>query len=153
MIAPVVIAPIARAPGSRTGTRAERLTAYLQEAAGQRFRWGVNDCAIFVADWIAQEADWDLLDSEMKAYGDEEAAQALLAARGGLMQAFADRCRAAGLKPVDTPAPGDVAVINNGRPLCAIRTADYFASAGVRGVILLPAWLPVFCAFALPVEN
>ena len=149
---PVQITPIIRAEGFRTGARAERLTAYVSAAAVQRFRWGINDCAQFVAGWVAQEFDVDLLDEEMKAYRSGMAGAGLLALRGGLMQAFADRCRAAGLSETQKPVAGDVACINNGRPLLAIRTEYYWTSCGVAGITQLPLWSPLFCAFALPVE-
>jgi len=61
-----------------------RLSAFLAEKEREAFAWGRNDCCLFTADAVAALTGVDPAADWRGAYDNEDAAQVLLDAAGGL---------------------------------------------------------------------
>lgn len=130
-------------------TRIERLSGYLSQAGHRPFAWGSWDCCVFVAEWVGREHGVDALGDLRGAYGSQEEAEAIIAARGGL-EALLDSVTAGlGLRRTSDPQPGDLGLV---------MSQDVVAAAihGLRGrwVALTPTglagWrLPVLAAWSV----
>ena len=119
----------------------ERLSVYLRRCAGEAFRWGQRDCALFVADWVRSvtgiDAAWDL----RGLYGSRIEAARLIGDEDLL--AVVGRCAArAGLVPTVDPQAGDIAVLDAAGFLdggagqaCAIRTRRGWVMRTARGLV------------------
>lgn len=98
------------------------LAAYLKHVVRQPFRWGVNDCATFIADWMLIVTGRDGAAALRDRYHSPPTADVLHGPLG--LARTVDRCaRGIGLRRTRTPRHGDVAVIEGaGEVVCAIRT-------------------------------
>lgn len=72
--------PLVRLPGWP-----ERLAFFLATRALLPFAWGLNDCALFAADWVSECTGVDLAADLRGAYGSEREAARVLHLHGGLL--------------------------------------------------------------------
>lgn len=90
-----------------------RLAAVVREHQAQPFAWGTNDCVTFAADCVLAATGVDRIADVRTAWKDDRQAMRLLAEKGGLFKAVADRLG----PPMSTPAlaqPGDVGISMQG---------------------------------------
>jgi hypothetical protein len=128
------------------------LAAFLAVAAGKRFRLGVHDCGLWLADWLMMTARQGDLAFDLRGrYRDEHELAALTGTRD-VLRLLARRARAAGIARTTMPRPGDVGVIviAGGRPTGAIRTARGWAVIGQGGGISRVVQARVLVAWAVP---
>lgn len=90
---------------------AVRLNEFLRAAARRPFEWGVCDCCLFLADWIAWRDGLDPAAELRGSYSTEREMRRLLKARGGIERVVGDCARRAGLVPIAEPAAGDVGLV------------------------------------------
>ena len=122
--------------------RGERLRAYVQEIRGKPAQWGVDDCSLWVAQWVANETSREF---DWPDYSSEEEARRIIDEAGGLVNVWDRVTREAGLMPihVDKPTIGDVGIIETskghvggiftfGGGIC-VRTLDGAAVLGAVG--------------------
>lgn len=117
----------------------ERLAELLAQRLRAAFVWGANDCALFAADNIQALTGLDPASHLRGQYHDEAAAQAVLAAEGGL-RGLAEALLGA---PMDNPAlaqRGDVVCVAlEGRDTLGVVTgAGRWAAPGARGLVYRP---------------
>jgi hypothetical protein len=100
-----------------------KLIEFLHASAGRRFVLGQNDCCLLMADWWKAVHGVDPVPEWRGAYRTEADKHALIEREGGL-PAFINRLAdAVGAKPTDSPAMGDIGIIDhNGVPYGAICT-------------------------------
>lgn len=128
-------------------TRNERLTAFLAEGARTPFVWGVRDCAMWVADWIAAERGADPAHDLRGTFRCHLGSARLQRRSGGLTTLVAGPLAAGGLVETDKPAAGDVGVVMTkageiagicmGGGLWAVKAKDGVA---VAPAALIKAW-------------
>lgn len=63
----------------------ERLAAFVDARRRAAFRWGVNDCAMFAADWVLEATGVDHA-GRLRWYTSEEEAQAIIDGAGGMRE-------------------------------------------------------------------
>lgn len=63
----------------------ERLAYFLATRTLLPFAWGLNDCALFAADWVHECTEVDLAADLRGAYGSEREAAQILHRHGGLL--------------------------------------------------------------------
>lgn len=116
-------------------TRAQRLSAYLSDAARRPFVWGAFDCCILIADWVALERGDDPMRSLRGAYDSEAGALALVEQAGGLLALVDDLAGRAGLSRTDAPEPGDIGIVmSRDVAAAAIRGASRWSALSPRGI-------------------
>lgn len=125
-----------------TRERGERLRAYVEAVKGKPMQWGVDDCSLWVAQWVADETgrtfDWPV-------YSTEEEARQIIDAHSGLVHVWDAVAKEAGMTPFfgEAPSVGDVGIIEtrrgqvggiftHGGGIC-VRTVDGVAVLGVVG--------------------
>jgi hypothetical protein len=96
---------------------------FLLQSSQRRFQWGVCDCCLFLADWIAWRDGIDPARHLRGTYASERAMRRLLLAAGGIEAVVADCARRAGLVPTSSPIAGDVGLVR-----CAI---GYWRGRGI----------------------
>lgn len=116
------------------------LRAFLRAAMGRPFAWGTDDCVLFGADWVRWRFGEDPAAGLRGTYADEAGAGRLIADAGSLVavcEAGLARCTGLDVTETETPAVGDVAVIDlRRRHLVAIRgTRHWIARTEGHGVI------------------
>lgn len=114
--------------------------AFAALTAGQPWRWGVQDCTLWAADWCVARWGIDPARSFRDRYATEAEADALIAEAGSLIELVRPQMRFAAEKPA--PDDGDVGVIEVlGRQTAAVRVGDKWAfrtPAGI-GFVAAPA--------------
>lgn len=84
---------------------------FLRIEARKPWRWGVCDCCLFLADWIAYRDGFDPAADLRGTYSTEREMRRLVKERGGIF-AVVERCaKNAGLEQTDEPAIGDVGLV------------------------------------------
>ncbi len=129
---------------------ADGLAAYLREQAILAYEFGVSDCLMLVADWIALRRGADPA-AFCRGY-DVETAEALLRQWGPLPRAMGRVLRRAGLRLTTAPEPGDVAVIAlDNVAHAAIRTSRGWVTRLEQGGLssLPPARVRVLAAWKI----
>lgn len=132
-------------------SRAERLAAYLAEAARTPFDYGDFDCGVgFAARWIERERGTDPALRLRGTYRTALGAARLIRAAGGLPVLVGREVGAAGLLVTDDPQTGDVAVVwlqgaRRRVQALSIRTPRRWAflapnGVGVGPAVLIQAW-------------
>ena len=94
----------------------ERMAAFedfVEQTSGRPFIWGQSDCSLMVADWCEWIGHEDPASSWRAAYADEASSRALVAERVDLAAVVAACASVAGLKRIDEPEFGCVAVIGS----------------------------------------
>lgn len=124
-------------------TRNERLTAFVATGASLPFVWGIRDCALWVADWVAAERGIDPALDFRGTFLCHLGSRRLQRMAGGLAVLVAGPLAAIGLVETEDPAAGDVGVVVSsvgeiagicmGGGLWAVKTKD--------GVAFVPATL------------
>jgi len=92
----------------------DRLAWFLEARMVMPFAWGLNDCAMFAADWVRDCTGDDVVADLRGAYASSEAAAAVLARHGGLL-AMVNARLPAYLHPVQAHR-GDVVCIDCDAP-------------------------------------
>jgi len=69
----------------------ELLVHFLRRRELMPFAWGLNDCALFPADWVLEMTDVDLAAGLRGSYTDSESAAKVIARHGGLRNIVASR--------------------------------------------------------------
>lgn len=85
-----------------------RLSAYLERAAARPFEWGTDDCALFIANWVAEALGVDPAADLRGRYRTRLGAARALRRAGGMIETFGPRLEAVGLArlPDEANAPG-----------------------------------------------
>lgn len=114
------------------------LSSHLRTLAAEPWQVGWSDCAGMVARWlvICGHPSATLL---LPPVGDQAAADAMLAAAGGLGPAMASALAALGLAETEAPRPGDVACVSlaTGETCAALRLAGGWALRQRTGVAIV----------------
>jgi hypothetical protein len=90
---------------------AVELTRFLREHARRPFQWGICDCCLFLADWIAYRDGVDPACHLRGTYSTEREMRHLLKARGGIFEVVASCAARADLCITDNPQAGDVGLV------------------------------------------
>lgn len=111
----------------------ERFAAFIESRRFQPFQWGVNDCALFAADWVLLLTGVDHAEGLRGQYHDEAGAQRLIARAGG-MQAFARKLPE---KPAGLVQKGDVvlALIDERLTFGLALGNGHWCAPGERGLV------------------
>lgn len=114
--------------------------AFAAMTAAQPWRWGVQDCTTWAADWCVARWGIDPALPFRDRYATEEEAEALIAEAGSLVELVRPQMRFVTEK--EAPEDGDVGVIEvMGRQTAAVRAGDKWAfrtEAGI-GFVAAPA--------------
>lgn len=121
----------------------DRLAAFLAARRNMPFAWGTQDCVTFAADGVAhlRQDGVDIIADVRGAYGTEEEADAILAARGGMDVMLADMAAAAGLASIipTRAGRGDMVLARAGNlVLAGICNGSSIAVTGADGLQFLP---------------
>lgn len=112
---------------------------FLVAEAAKPFHWGDTDCAAMVDRWITIATGASPLDRFGRRHRTEEEARAWLGEPGGLAYAFGSVLSAYGLRRVQHPVEGDVALVIESRRLCsAIHAGSHWVSRDATGFIAMP---------------
>lgn len=121
------------------------LRTHIAEAGAAAMVWGVNDCCLFVADWVRIATALDPAVEWRGGYVDRRGAMRLLRRRGGLLAVVSAALDDLGLPRTDDPLTGDVGVVTatiavrRGRtivsPVAAIRIGRLWAVKGAAGMV------------------
>lgn len=122
------------------------LQSYLRHAAEKPFLWGECDCCLFAADWIKWQFDVDIAADLRGDYCSEAGAQTVLRKEGGFLCLAQARLTKAGFKRVQTPARGDIGLVETAYgDVAAIMTEKGWACKTMRGIVvarfgMIAAW-------------
>lgn len=83
---------------------------YIATDGARRVKWGVNDCCLFVATWIAMATGVDPAVGWRGGYASKRSAHALLKKAGGLVSAVSCDMDLT-FRRTDDPMTGDVGII------------------------------------------
>lgn len=86
---------------------------FINQTGRRSFVWGQSDCSLMVADWCVWVGHGDPAAGWRGSYDDQDGCRALLDERGGLADVVAACALLAGLKPIQEPEFGCVAVIGS----------------------------------------
>lgn len=113
----------------------ERLAAFVDARRRVAFRWGVNDCALFAADWVL-EATGDDPAATWRGYASEAEAQSIIDAAGGMRGLVSLPERAT----TGLAQRGDVVLAEHeGRQLFGVVVGGgRYAAPGLRGIEFRP---------------
>lgn len=131
-------------------TTPDRLGAFLERMATQRFVDGHHDCVLTVADWVLACTDHDPAAPFRGRYRTALGRERLLRRLGGIDVVMRDGAGRAGLQVTDDPRPGDVGLIlHRGQTLAAICIGSTWA---VQSSVGLTALAPdrVLTAWSVP---
>jgi len=92
-------------------TMPERLETFLDWQAALPFRWGVSDCALFAADWVAMVSGQDPAEGIRGSYRSQEDAADVVGRLGG-WQSIGDRSGWPMRRHGDVPGLGDVVLLS-----------------------------------------
>lgn len=113
---------------------------YAQFIASRRnspFEWGVNDCAKFATDCIAEITGVDIVAKQFKKYSTERAALSLVAKHGGL-EAIATAAAGEPCGPL-MACVGDMVLVDmDGRDMLAICNGDTAFAPGEAALVAVP---------------
>lgn len=84
---------------------------YLASLAGRRWRPGVLDCGVFMADWVFAITGIDPIADVRGRYQTERQFLRIVRAEGGFEQACARRLAGCGFVETLQPAAGDIAMV------------------------------------------
>ena len=87
------------------------MSAFLREQALRPFQWGVCDCCLFLADWIAYRDGIDPAWHLRGTYSTEREMRNLLKARGGIVEVVRSCATRARLRETASPQLGDVGLV------------------------------------------
>ena len=131
------------------------LADWLAREGARPVVWGVNDCCLFVADWVVAVTGRDPATPWRGAYRGERAAHRILTRGGGLLAVVAPAFDGVGLARTDDPLTGDIGVVvapvavRRGRiverPVAALRVGRLWAVKSQSGIaagefVALAAW-------------
>ena len=88
------------------------LPEFLRASGARRFAWGVCDCCLWAADWVATVTGRDPAASLRGTYRTRRAAAAIVAAHGGMIAFVEAHMAPLGAARTDDPLPGDLAVVD-----------------------------------------
>lgn len=93
--------------------RMARFERFVGETDATPHVWGVSDCSLLIADWAIANGLPDPASDLRATYSSEKECRALLASRGGLLAVVGACALSIGLKPIQEPQFGAVAVIGS----------------------------------------
>lgn len=128
------------------------LASFLKAYAEKRFTWGVDDCCLFLADWIEANYGFDPAASVRRTYSDRTSCHRLLFWSGGIVRLVSRLVKAAGIDriPADQVRDGDIALLRvKGSKVGAIRRGRYWAMRGEVGVVFLSSKTKVIRAWRI----
>ncbi len=111
------------------------LKAFLSAYADKPFVWGVDDCCLFLADWIEANYGYDPAATVRRTYSDERSCHRLLFWSGGMVRLVSRLISAAGIDrvPAGEVRDGDIALLKVRRlKVGAIRVGRYWAVRNER---------------------
>lgn len=112
---------------------AAQLVEFMRRYQDRPFKWGQDDCCLFVADWWQETHGVDPVAHIRGTYDSYESAHAIIDAAGGLLRLIEDLAARAGAKEVSTPSTGSFAVIDPG--VCAIYVQGFWVSRSEVGLV------------------
>lgn len=114
----------------------DALTRFLVARTGRPFAWGVDDCALMVADWWRDRHGIDPAAALRGTYASADEKRAVVEAAGGLAALVGRLAEAAGAMPAGDPGRGDFGVIRvGGHEAAGIMSSDrYWAVRAPDGV-------------------
>lgn len=120
------------------------LADWLAREGARPVVWGINDCCLFVADWVAAVTGRDPGAAWRGTYRGERAAHRILSRGGGLLAVVAPSFDGVGLARTTDPLTGDIGVVvapvafRHGRlverPVAAVRVGRLWAVKSQSGV-------------------
>lgn len=122
------------------------LAEHLALGARTPFAWGVCDCSLWVADWIAARRGIDPAAHLRGRYATARGARRAVHRAGGMEAMMRDALASAGLSETADPRPGDVALVQgHAGPTMAIRGARGWHLKAPHGIAygprtLIQAW-------------
>lgn len=117
----------------------EKLATFVHDKSHQSFEWGVNDCALFAADWVKILTDKDPAEAFRGRYSTAREAVDIIQEQGGL-EAIATKALGEPLSHTLMIQRGDVALVQvNGRESLTICVGSEVVGPAVdTGVALVP---------------
>ena len=128
------------------------LKAFLGSYADKPFAWGVDDCCLFLADWIEANYGFDPAATVRRTYRDKQSCHRLLFWSGGIVRMVSRLVKAAGIDriPASQVRDGDIALLRvKGSKVGAIRRGRYWAMRGEVGVVFLSSKTKVIRAWRI----
>lgn len=114
---------------------------FLRQSERVSFRWGRNDCLLFVADALVAQGAPDPAGPWRGAYRSRKGAEGIIHRHGGLVGLFEDANDAAGILPADQQVVGAVAVVQpvnqSQDPFGALWTGRFWAALAPSGLALI----------------
>lgn len=112
------------------------LASFIESRRAAKFEWGVNDCALFAADWVLTVTGVDHAEGLRGKYDDEAGARRLIEQAGG-MAAFAAELSPT---PLGFAQRGDVvlAVIDGHETFGVCLGNGQWCAPGLRGLVFRP---------------
>lgn len=114
--------------------KATLLAHFIEERREMRFKWGVNDCCLFAADWLLYSTGNDFAVDYRGKYSSALSARRLVDAAGGV-EAIVERAGGVRLDP-RLAQRGDIVArdVGNGTALgvCIGSAAAFLAADGLR---------------------
>ena len=128
-----------------------RALAYAEGFAGAPMQWGVDDCSMFPARWVAELLGRNV---DVPSYATDGEAREIIAIHGGLARVWSwiagragifevepSRVRAGDIGVIKTFASGDVgAIFIKYGTVALIRTETGFRMLGIRERNIIAAW-------------
>lgn len=126
------------------------LTAFLDRAAGEPFRYGDWDCSMFVANWVELRTGQDPASALRGRYRTRLGWMRIVRKSGGLVALVERLALGVGLLPTTEPGVGDIGVVetSNIGPACGIRIGRGWAVKLGDG--MSAAALPMMAAWRFP---
>jgi hypothetical protein len=90
---------------------ADRLSRFLNKAAAKPFAWGVNDCLLWLADWILDQREIDPAYDFRGKYSTMLGAARIIRDAGGMQGLVDRRASLAGLRRASPGSRGDIAIV------------------------------------------
>lgn len=114
-----------------------KLFEYIESARDKKFEYGIHDCALFAADWVAECTGVDLAE-DLRGYAGKEAADEIISGYGSLEALITDRL--GDPIPIARASRGDIVMATLATPegeadcigICAGASSAFTSPVGVR---------------------
>lgn len=114
----------------------------------KEFAYGINDCCLFVADYVHAVSGVDHAESWRGTYNDARGARDIIGTNGGYEKIFDDALPGCRVDPLTT-VDGDIVLYNlDNRVTAGIRIGHWCATPAKTGLSLVPCNV-VFAAWRL----
>ncbi len=112
---------------------AARLVEFLRRYQDRPFRWGQDDCSLFIADWWMENHGTDPAVHLRGTYDTKEGAHRVVDEAGGILRLVGGLADRVGAPRQSTPVTGNFGVIEPG--VCAIYVQGFWVARSETGLV------------------